>query len=284
MTTISVIIPTFNDDARLQICVNALDKQSLPKEYYEVIIVNNSEVPTSVILPRLEFKVITEEKPGSYAARNLGISQAQGSILAFTDSDCIPQEDWLLEGIKAIQLRELDRLAGRIKVFSSSSKPTPVECYEKIFAFRQERGVSRGIAATANFFCKKHCFDEIGDFHSGLFSGGDVEWNTRATLHGLSIGYCGSSIVLHPARRRWKDISKKVKRTTGGEFSSNPRMKMSPIRSLLPPVAKLKVIVEDNETNFREKFLAFFVSYRIKLLRYCYFRQMRSGKKVAQRD
>src|SRR5690606_33493940 len=94
---ISVIIPTYHDWARLILCVEALKNQSFPQEDFEVLIVNNDpldKVPAGFpIFPN--FSIINEEKPGSYAARNSAIKIAKGEILAFTDSDCIPDKDWL---------------------------------------------------------------------------------------------------------------------------------------------------------------------------------------------
>src|SRR5690554_883295 len=94
----SVIIPTYRDE-RLKLCLFSLASQSLPNNNFEVIVVNND--PEDLIDVNLEhyksldIKIVYEPVAGSYAARNTGILYASGKILAFTDSDCIPDVDWL---------------------------------------------------------------------------------------------------------------------------------------------------------------------------------------------
>ena len=71
---VSVIIPVYNDSKRLQICLNALDNQTYPKDKYEVTAIDNGsdeEVSPLVSVYR-QAKAIYEAKPGSYAARNKG--------------------------------------------------------------------------------------------------------------------------------------------------------------------------------------------------------------------
>ncbi len=48
-------------------------------------------------------RMIHEPLPGSYAARNQGLSQARGNIVAFTDADCIPNPDWIEKGVRTLQ-------------------------------------------------------------------------------------------------------------------------------------------------------------------------------------
>ncbi len=71
--------------------------QDYPQEDYELIFVDNGSQDGSMeILQSFpEIRVFSEPERGSYAARNLGISKARGSILAFTDSDCYPISGWL---------------------------------------------------------------------------------------------------------------------------------------------------------------------------------------------
>lgn len=68
-----------------------------PRESFEIIAVdNNSDDGSMAILKRYPVvKILSESKPGAYAARNTGMQAACGEILAFTDPDCLVSPDWL---------------------------------------------------------------------------------------------------------------------------------------------------------------------------------------------
>ena len=162
---VSVIIPTYHDWDRLQLCINALKTQTYPSKFFEVIIVNNDpeDVPYHLDLSA-NCSLISEARKGSYAARNRGITIARGEILAFTDSDCIPCPDWIEQAVK-ILLEGAKRIAGRIKLFYKSEKLTLSEIYEKLFAFDQEKNAMKGGAFTANMISWKENFNNIGYFN-----------------------------------------------------------------------------------------------------------------------
>lgn len=72
---------------------------------FEIIIVNNDPLdalPGNVIIPQ-NAKILSEEKVGSYACRNTGIRNSKGSILGFTDSDCIPDKYWIQHAVHTFQ-------------------------------------------------------------------------------------------------------------------------------------------------------------------------------------
>lgn len=283
MLQVSVIIPTYNDDERLQKCITALAEQSLDSRCYEVIVVNNSTEEVNCRLPESGFKLLQEITPGSYAARNKGLEIAKGKIIAFTDSDCIPDREWLKNGLSALTNACADRIAGKVEVFPQNSRMTAVECYEKIFAFDQMDNARRGSSVTANLFVKREVIDLVGHFDSSLLSGGDIEWNVRASQAGFGIVYDEEAFVLHPARHSWRQLSKKIERTTGGRFSMNPAYTLSMLRSLAPPIeAGLKILNSGEDT--RTKLLAFFIAYRIKLKKLSYLRQLRQKKAQPQRS
>ena len=98
---VSVIIPVLDNVAGLCQTLSALDNQTYPQHLYEVIVVDNGsqENIAEAIAQFKQVKITYEPHPGSYIARNQGISLAQGTILAFTDSDCIPNPDWLANGV-----------------------------------------------------------------------------------------------------------------------------------------------------------------------------------------
>ena len=74
--------------------------QTLPREQFEVIVCDDGspEPLEPVIAPfgdRLALTVVRRTHAGPAAARNQGARHASGRILAFTDDDCVPAEDWL---------------------------------------------------------------------------------------------------------------------------------------------------------------------------------------------
>lgn len=280
---LSVIIPTYNDNYRLQKCLDALSAQTIPASAFEVIIVNNSDKPLSIRIPGDNFFIISESKPGSYAARNAGIRRASGKILAFTDSDCIPEANWLALGIESLQKSGVPRLAGRIKIFANKSRMTPAECYEKIFAFDQIRNVQGGTGVTANLFVERGIFDVIGLFKEDVYSGEDTRWGKRATAAGIGISYEGAAVVSHPARQSWEEIAKKLARTTGGKYLSNQNYRLNAVKSFSPPLSAALTILKSQE-SVRTMLLAFFVAYRIKIERFRLLSSLKRGLITPQRS
>src|SRR5690554_5645873 len=116
---ITVIIPTYHDWDRLQLCLNALQNQSLPNNGIEIIVVNNNPydlVPDTLYIPS-NVKIINEGKPGSYAARNKAVRESQGIFLAFTDSDCIPDKNWLFNALQIFENKNISRIGGKVSIF-----------------------------------------------------------------------------------------------------------------------------------------------------------------------
>lgn len=93
---ISVVIPTYNEEKNIETCLKALLNQTLPREKYEIIIVDGeSKDKTFQIATNLADKVIIQNSDGVGGARNDGVNISNGEIIATTDADCIPSNDWL---------------------------------------------------------------------------------------------------------------------------------------------------------------------------------------------
>ncbi len=180
---VSVIIPVCNDANRLSNCLSALEKQTYPYQSFEVVVVDNasSEDNRPVFEEDNHVKLLCEYRPGSYAARNLGIQHSKSEVLVFTDSDCVPASDWIEKGVtQLINTVNCGIIGGRIEFFyRDHSNPTVVEIYDSIKFMQQERCIEKGkFSVTANMFTFKSIFDKVGLFNASMKSGGDVEWAT----------------------------------------------------------------------------------------------------------
>ena len=242
---VSVIIPVKDDAERLQACLSALAAQTFEGPV-EVIVVDNgsADPPVAAVAPHAAARLLEEHGPSSYAARNRGAEAARGEILAFTDSDCLPDPDWLRNGVSRVLASPRDCfVGGRIDTFPAvTGQPSAVEVYEMAHAFPQHLYVESGFAATANLLVARHVFSRVGGFDVELTSGGDMEWGQRARAAGVVPVYAPDVRVAHPARRTLRQLLQKLGRTAEGHAALRERRdEPLPIRRALrrlcrPPV------------------------------------------------
>jgi glycosyltransferase involved in cell wall biosynthesis len=225
---VSVIIPVFNDSARLFHCLKALEEQTYPQWLHEVIVVDNGSDDDIREMSQTFSRVIFtyESRTGSYAARNRGITLAKGHIIAFTDADCIPHQDWIQKGVQALyDASNCGLVAGKIDLFFKEPNcPTLVEMYDSVMAFQQQKFVSTlRYGATANIFTFKSVIQTVGNFNEALKSNGDREWGQRVYQAGYTQVYQEDVRVAHPARRTFADLYKRTIRITGGHYDYKMR-------------------------------------------------------------
>lgn len=217
---VSVIIPTYRDWPRLQLCLQALERQTLPREQFEVIVVDNDQDQDLHRPPALPPGVRCLHAPQgySYAARRVGVAAARGEWLAFTDADCLPDPDWLRAALAALDARpDWSLLAGRIEIFTD--RPNAVYRYEALFEFQQEHWVRHmQFGATANLLVRRRAYDAVGGFNAAMKSGGDADFCHRCRDQGLVIGYAGEALVLHPSRASLGEVLRKNRRIAAGFY------------------------------------------------------------------
>jgi GT2 family glycosyltransferase len=212
---IAVIIPVYRDWDRLAVCLDALERQSLPADRFEIVVANNEPDGRCPIgqLPA-NARIIHEPQPGSYAARNTAVSSCSSRFLAFTDSDCVPDRDWLSEGLKLLERHPEERITGPVSIFREEGSGYYAYLFDAHTAFPQEQYARDGVCVTANLLVSRKVFDRVGLFEQTM-SGGDWEWNMRAHKMGVPIRYDPTVAVAHPARRTLGDIFKKRRRVAG---------------------------------------------------------------------
>lgn len=214
---VSVIIPVYNGGFAFEKTIESLLDQSYPKDCYEIIVVDNNSTDTTRDIVKKYPVVLLQEihRQNSYAARNRGIKHAKGSIIAFIDSDCIADRDWIMRGVECLEVKKVDSVGGAI-LFTFSKKPSVAELTDSLINLDNEYSINKnGLAKTANLFTYKKNFDDIGLFNTRYTSGGDGQWTAHARNHGKTIAFCSQSVVYHPARK-FSELIKKHIRVGGG--------------------------------------------------------------------
>ena len=220
---VSVIVPVWNGHATLDACLAALTAQTLPRDRYEIIVVDNGSSDGSAAIARRHAGVVVVEEatPGSYAARNTGIAYARGRWLAFTDADCVPARDWLARALAVAEATpRFGVLAGRIELFEedeAAAGDSVYAEYERLFSFPQAHA-ARGNCATANWLSPVAAIRSVGGFNPGLKSGGDRDMALRLRDAGWPLVYVPDMIVRHPVRASRAELVRKRRRLSGGRW------------------------------------------------------------------
>jgi len=221
---ISVIIPVWNSPTLIRECLEAIEAQTCPREDFEVLVVDNGSTDaTPDVVREMEIaSLLVEPAPGSYSARNLGIREARGDYLAFTDADCLPDAGWLEAAARAAQAHPSAAvLAGRIDLYRVGEGRMACENYERLFAFNQAKNVRNGVAVTANWMSPREIIVAAGGFNGTLKSGGDYDLSSRLSRGGGEIVYVDDMRVSHPVRASFSELASKTRRVTGGRLTGS---------------------------------------------------------------
>lgn len=194
---ISVVVPAYNRPDGLKALIAALEEQSYPPYRFEVLICDDGSKPP--LAERIDAKslpftlsFLRDENQGPAAARNRGLNQARGTIVAFTDDDCLPQPHWLESIAQAMARPEVYAVHGP----TYSSIP-PIDPFIHSIHIEQHHGV-----ATANFAVRKdrlaavNGFDET--FKAPYFE--DEDLSRRLQLANGAITWDPEVKVEHPPR------------------------------------------------------------------------------------
>lgn len=94
---ISVVIGAYNEEKLLPRCLDGLIKQTYPKDKFEVILIDNGSTDSTAHIGEEYGAHVSKYNhlQGVGAARKFGADKARGEIIAFTDADSIPPNDWL---------------------------------------------------------------------------------------------------------------------------------------------------------------------------------------------
>lgn len=210
---ISVIAPVYNDTRGLKDTLESLVNQNFSPENFEIIVADNGSTDNTLdaakgIIHKFSklIRIVVEDKiQSSYAARNKGIKNAKGSILAFIDVDMSVDKDWLTRIAESLEEHQADYLACNVEIFSKGKSIFGL--YNKMTGFPVEDYVRNlHFAPTCCLVVRKTVFENAGLFDSRLISSGDMEFGNRVYKSGYKIYYEPNIVMKHPARSSFKQL------------------------------------------------------------------------------
>lgn len=199
---VSIIMPVLNAERDVRVAIKCLLSLDYPKELIEIIVVDNGSTDrTREVATEYPVTLLVEASAkNAYTARNAALRKARGSVIAFTDADCIIDPQWLRAGLKAMEDHGAHMVGGRI-IFTFPGGETAGSIVDSLLHLDNERWVrSKGCAVTANLIVRKTVFDAIGLFPDDVAIGGDFKWTAAAVSRGFRIVYAPDAVVHHPAR------------------------------------------------------------------------------------
>lgn len=221
---ISIVICTYNRCRYLSDTLNCLLKLRTNDQFqYEIIVIdNNSKDDTRQVIQSytgkfpVSFKYIFEEKQGLSHARNTGVNESRGDIIAFTDDDVFVDENWLVNICKAFKEHHCIGIGGKILPYWPGNKipwwfdhahkqayvgvTCDMDLGDSVQEFKRDYSSPYG----ANMIFKKTAFAQYGYFKTNLGRKGndfglneDSEFGNRLLEAEEHLLYIPDVFVLH---------------------------------------------------------------------------------------
>lgn len=210
--SVSIVIPVYNRPQEISECLEALLHLHYPEERREIIVIDDGSTDgTREVVGRYPVRLIAREaNQGQAAARNLGVQRARGEIIAFIDSDCVAEPEWLTELVPYFQDQRLGLVGGFV---ASYFQKTWLDRYESA-ASPLNMGRSPVMAdpsdldfyvPTCNLLVRKAAYLEVGGLDETRRFGEDVDLCWKLRKQGYRQLYVPVGPVRHKHRSRLLD-------------------------------------------------------------------------------
>jgi GT2 family glycosyltransferase len=213
--SVSIIIPTFNGSSRIGNCLDALLKQTARADS-EILVVNDGSTDKTVdVVARYSgVRLINQVNAGPAAARNRGANEANGSLILFTDDDCVPTQDWLSSMISAFDDPEVFGVKGAYRTTQKGLVARFVQIeYEDRYRLMARLHSIDFIDTYSAGFRRDHFLEMKGyDTSFPVACAEDIELSYRMSARGWKLRFVPTAIVYHThPDTLWRYLKKKYK-------------------------------------------------------------------------
>jgi glycosyltransferase involved in cell wall biosynthesis len=169
---LSIIICTHNRSSYLGKCLNSLFNQNI-RDRCEVLVIDNASTDQTkkLILTFPQVKYFYEESLGLSHARNRGLKESQGEILAYLDDDALPEKGWGESLYEVFKDERVSCAGGPIKPIWEAPRPRwlhqNLECFLTILDYGKEAFFleKKKNLFGANFAIRKNDLISLGGFN-----------------------------------------------------------------------------------------------------------------------
>ncbi|MEA3348565.1 MAG: glycosyltransferase, partial [Pseudomonadota bacterium] len=196
----SIIVPAYNEARRLKSCLEALQKQTINRNNYEIIVVDDGSTDATASLAlSLGVSCISQTNAGPATARNRGVEAAKGAIILFTDADCIATGNWLEEMVQPFNDASVKGVKG---AYRSRQKELAARFAQAEFMDRYEllkRQPSIDMVDTHAAAFRRRTFIEMGGFDESfpVANNEDTDFSYRLSSAGKQLLFNPDAIVYH---------------------------------------------------------------------------------------
>lgn len=215
---VSVIVPVRNGAKKLAQCLEAVLSQSYQPE--EVIVVDgHSSDATVKVASKFPVKILYEDYHTRAGGCQVGLENAEGEYVAFTDADCIPDRDWLANLIKEFT-DGIAGVGGRVEDIGKGLWIRSINLtLRTLLSGAKSRWTRKGIVEKlgiggSNGMCRLADIQKAGGFDTALSGAEDLEVGKRLGQLGKLL-YTPDALVLHDHGRGLKDFTKEAYRYGG---------------------------------------------------------------------
>jgi GT2 family glycosyltransferase len=198
----SVVVAVYRDP-RARRLLRSLACQSVPRQVYEVIVVENGSADLADAEDAYGIvRYIHHSQANSAAARNAGLAIARGRFLLLTDADCVAEQDWIEKMTRRLADGSVAAVGGSIRKYRPRTWTqhyaiTVVNGQQKL-SYLPALSLPYVAGANAGFVTGK--LREAGGFDEALKSGNDVDVCYKLGLRGSHIGLAPDAVILHEDR------------------------------------------------------------------------------------
>jgi len=198
---LSIVIPAYNAAATIAACLDALEAQTVGRETYEVIVVDDgsSDATRAAVERHAQVLYLEQAHAGPAAARNVGARRAGGEILLFTDADCVPAPDWIERMAAPFADPEIAGVKGAYTTQQQALVPrfVQLEYEDKYDRMARDRYIDFVDTYAAAY--RRDVFLATGGFDTGFPTASveDQEFSFRLARHGHKMVFARGARVRH---------------------------------------------------------------------------------------